>query len=123
LITAFNERDPESYERLFVMISGEMVRADRPVPESQGGRIIFLTPEERYGTMRRRVPVPSRLVALIPNERLEFYELQELPVEWLFDAEGEWIGCRPEGDGPGEVLTMTRSPCLCENRRSKAISR
>ena len=96
LITAFNESDRESYDRLFVLNPREGRTA--PAGQSDSDRITFRTAEEKYEAMRQRVPLPAEMKPLAPSDHLQFYELNALPEHWLFNAEGNWIGYRVRKD-------------------------
>ena len=98
LITAFNESDRESYDRLFVLNPSEGRPATAPADQSDSDRITFRTAQEKYAAMRQRVPLLPEMKPLATSDHLEFHELHAMPEHWLFNAEGDWIGYRVRKD-------------------------
>jgi len=90
LITAFNRNDVTSYDRLFVLNPKEEVESR----EAGAREHLVLTEKQRYRVTRRNVPLPSKLKPRIERDSFEFYELHEIPANWIFDQDGHWIGWR-----------------------------
>jgi len=96
LITAFNINDRTSYDRLFVLNTAE--RRQQSSDESASkDRYVFLTEKEKYEATRRNIPLPADLTTFGAYKHLDFYELHEIPDNWLFDADGNWIGWIEQG--------------------------
>jgi len=92
LITAFNRDDIQKYARVFVLnprdaqVLGDA--ADRIVDD----RITFTTERQKYEAMRLNVPVAGRVPNMINYRFVNFYRLDAVPDDWLFDDTGTWIG-------------------------------
>ncbi len=90
LITAFNKGQWKSYRRLFVLNPAESIQTS----VGHSGQTLALKEPERYAVMRRNIVLPPDLEPRIKYQYFQFIELQEIPENWLFDAQGNWTGWR-----------------------------
>jgi len=91
LITAFNRRDIEGYDRVFVLnpLEGSLVAGSSgraALPHTVSGR------KDAYRMMRRNVPLPAHVQPAVRTEHLTLYELRTLPDDWRFNGDGTWVG-------------------------------
>jgi hypothetical protein len=87
-VTSLEVGDFERYDRVLVL---------NPRDGQESWEALDGTVEdggERYEVMRRNIPRPSTIEPLFATENLELFELREPPAQWLFGADGRWLGVR-----------------------------
>jgi hypothetical protein len=84
LVTSFNRDDIKQYDRLFVLNT-----TDQP-PSGTARRVD--TEPQKYVVMRQQIPLPTSFQPTPGYQHLQFYQLEEIPASWQFDASGNWSG-------------------------------
>lgn len=86
LVTAINKQDFERFERVFVLNTGR-----EQAPDWQGS-VTVENAAARYRLMRQPVPLPENTRAKQGFEYFNFYRLESVPENWIFDETGRWSG-------------------------------
>ncbi len=87
VITSLNLRDFETYHNVYVLnpIEGNL--------NFQGIENRTIKSEaDKYLVMRRNIPKPKGIEPLFQTENIEFFKLEEPPMEWTFTDDGSWSG-------------------------------
>ena len=82
IITSFNKKDFNRYERVFILNPTErgMILQGRA---NEG--------IDRYNIMLANVPEPANGIVVFSTQHLELIEITEPPNEWVFDDKGNWL--------------------------------
>ncbi len=86
VITAFNEKDFQVYDQIYILnpIEGQLNLSGIYGKQADNEK-------DRYHFMMRNIPAPDNAKAIYKSEYMEVWAIEDVPTEWTFDADGNWL--------------------------------